>query len=644
MVTQAQTPSATNLQQSAVLTATQPSVTSTATPPAVQSTPSAAMQTAVLTTTSPVLTRSSAPSPLALYKAATRVVNTGGNRELRNFTYQSQPAEITGISNSRKFDGDSKVPFPYTKVTSYPDCRLVPIKMKTSVEDFGLFFPARTFKEGIFPGAVYPFLSLRNQSPTAYTRFTNRNQMDLTIKIFDDRAVTGNGPATIATFDAGTLSRQFPTAIAKYSGGANALPATTEIFTVESNKQMNAMLHTGAQIDFATRINIPIPDIAMNISQFGVSPVTAIIPRKMMRNTVLLCFRQVYYTASLAVKSGKQDLFPDVNNSQLEPDLVYVQGVDYGQVFYVTVSSEYSKAMLYGAVRNKTGAYTALGLLPSSFPDNGTLLTRQELTLSEGETNRLLNDPSTSIACFQYDGQAVSMGTTIDEVLTNLAAKVKKRFNSNTEAVPVSYSLNYAADHSPVWFNSEVCYAAADCGTREFRELKYTVKMKLVKAEVVKAVEGGADDKCEELYGQMRVGKMVYSDYDAISISRKSNDFIWRKDGLPLDYVNACQGFPISMEAEKEVAKDLGFSAIEKGQFLLTQFLFDAEVLLPIKYDCKEGVEEIMIKLNAYLKQIESMPGGSAPLSIPIVYNFFEGGKVTGSHVKIYWELKIKAI
>ncbi len=636
VIMRAQTPAVISTQRTATLTTTQPQAVTAAQPAANAATP-------VLTTTRalPIVSKSS-QSPLTLFKSSARAAYVNNVRVPKNFTYQSQPAEITGISNTRKFDGDSKVAFNYTLTNS--DCMLIPIKMKTSTEDFGLFFPGRTFKEGIFPGAVYPFQSLINQSPAAYTRFTARNQMDLTVKIFDNRAVSGTGPVTISTFDAGTLNRQWPVAITKYPGGAAALPATTEIFTFESNRQMNVMLNTGGQIDCAARMNLRVPGIDVNITPSLVSAVAKNIPLDKMKNTVLLCFRQVYYSATVAVKSGKQDLFPDVNNSQLETDLVYVQGVDYGQAFYVAVSSEYSKQMLYAALRTKAGTYPELGLLPSSFPDNdGSLLTYQYATLSEGLSNRLLGSRSTSIACFQYDGQIINMGTTIDEVLTDLAAKVKGRFNSNTEAVPVSYSLSHAADHSPVWFNSEVCYATADCGPLSFSALKYSVKMKLVKAEVIKAVELGTD-KCEELFGQMLVGKMLYTDNnDAIDVSRRGNDFLWIKMGM-LDVMEACQGIPVNIGTEKVLATDIGLEKITKSQFLLTQLLYDAELLVHMKYVCKEGIFEDMIKLNTYINQIEAMPGGSTPLTIPLVLNFFEDGKANSSHVKIYWELEIKAI
>ena len=550
---------------------------------------------------------------------------------------QSQPASIVEFSNSRKFEADIKTNFPARSFSQ--DCSIVPYNYTTSYDEMGLFFPSRNFRDAIFPGAVFQFAGIQNQEPVRYTRFSNRNPMDLTTTVFDPAVVPDNGPVSISNFDAGTLTQQYRNTLAKYPAGAAVAGAETDIFILESNTQLNADFHTAGDVNFAAKLNVPIPEFLVNIGiQKRVSVVDQAVYAETARNqnnTVIIRMRQVYYSAAVSSRAGTPDIFSGVDKSQLENDLVYVQSVDYGQVFYVAITSNFNKKDLYNAIVNKVSPLKSLGLqatngniLPGIFPNINTMPTT-------GETNRIFNNRNTKISAFLYDGTPVNLGENIDEVLVSLRRKVSHEVNAATEVFPVSYTLNFVADQSPVWLNNELSYATANCGNR-LENVSYNVSVELVSVKAPKVVEFFGDD-AEDLYGELRMTRIGRTDL----LGNKSYVFWSKKLSDRKPFLQALEKKETPIGKSYSIDSDLPISEISTSKLSFSGDLTD-DNLIDAKYQCESCPH--VVKLIDYIDLIEALdPDGNKFGSFPIFINFYENGDTKSSNVLVLWKILIQA-
>ena len=436
----------------------------------------------------------------------------------------SRPTEVIELSNKALYNIPDKTAYGETTINA--DCNALPINYKISQQEIGLFFPPTSFVDKIYPGAVYQFSGLKTQSPSIYTKFFDRNAMNLTTNIFDPR-VTNNAPEQITQFDYGTISGKWKGVLAKYIGGATPADVITEVMMVESDAQMNADLNTIGNVTVGTTLKVPIPNIPVTVnasnevSVTNTSQVTSSSENK--KNSVIFRFKQVFYSASVSpLAVPNQDVFKNTDKTQLENDLVYISSVDYGQMFYVTVTSEYSKEAMFKAVLDKVTTQSNLGVQATGLPVGGSVSVGTSNETSS-ETNSILSNSSVTIKSFQYGGAPVYLGTTMDEVLASLKNKIKLKFDSTNLGAPLSYTLNFVSDHSPAWINTNTNYATALCGIN-LEDRRYDVKVKLVKATAIKVDEGFGGDATEDLFGNM------YVKFRSGSISKDEMD-IWKKDG-----------------------------------------------------------------------------------------------------------------
>lgn len=595
-------------------------------------------------------------TPLQQHKANQRLaVSNRSGKELKNFTILTEPAEQKDISNIPRNDVPVKATFRSTEIARARNCEAVPVNYKSSQDEFSLFFPARSFREAIFPGAVYQFASLQNQLPVVYTKHISRNPMDLTIQIFD-RAAAVNPPVVINTFDFGSLTTQYSNVMSNYPRSSpKATEPSTDVILAESSSQLNMDLSTAGSINMPAVLGLQMPEIPISIGitkQVSTAQMDNVNSNTLrQKNSVVIRYRQVYYSASVNYKTGNEmDVFPGVDKAQLEKDLVYVKSVDYGQVFYVVVTSVYQKDLLYNAVTNKLKEYPELGLTESVIPLKGL---GSNSIPTKGEGMRIFNDTQTNIQVYDYNGSLISLGTSIDEVLTNLKGKEQRRFNAINPGVPINYSLNFVTDHSPVFLNSSSSYAMANCG-KKMANLEYTVSIKLVKIDAPKVID--VDDS-EDLIGELSVPK-----FETAGRILKEDVSFWSRTQPPLGLnytndnkeenaygvTNVYQNKFVEINRVKQMVSDISSNEILKTKFLVTGRLRDLE-LVPFSYVCN-GCQDPSreIKLEKYIDQIEALqPGESKSLTIDekdfFILHFYENNDFNSSHVRVFWSVIIRA-
>ena len=556
----------------------------------------------------------------------------------------SRPTEVIELSNKALYNIPDKTAYGETTINA--DCNALPINYKISQQEIGLFFPPTSFVDKIYPGAVYQFSGLKTQSPSIYTKFFDRNAMNLTTNIFDPR-VTNNAPEQITQFDYGTVSGKWKGVLAKYIGGATPADVITEVMMVESDAQMNADLNTIGNVTVGTTLKVPIPNIPVTVnasnevSVTNTSQVTSSSENK--KNSVIFRFKQVFYSASVSpLAVPNQDVFKNTDKTQLENDLVYISSVDYGQMFYVTVTSEYSKEAMFKAVLDKVTTQSNLGVQATGLPVGGSVSVGTSNETSS-ETNSILSNSSVTIKSFQYGGAPVYLGTTMDEVLASLKNKIKLKFDSTNLGAPLSYTLNFVSDHSPAWINTNTNYATALCGIN-LEDRRYDVKVKLVKATAIKVDEGFGGDATEDLFGNM------YVKFRSGSISKDEMD-IWKKDGATYANNSATNqvgvsavsvAVPVTFNIEKTMANNLTNQQLLDAEISISGNVKDKDLGDPA-YACVEcNSAPLKIKLSSFISTLNTLNAGETKLITSPTLNYFEGGDDRKSNVKFHWEISVR--
>jgi len=561
---------------------------------------------------------------------------------------QSADRNVVDVANIAKYAVEEKKVFPEKLVNG--DCNFLPINYKNSQQELGLFFPAVNFSNAIYPGAVYQFNTIKTQAPVPYTRFANRNPMDLTMNIFD-AAITDNLPVVISRFDYSTVSGSSKNILSKYINGVTPADVVTEVILVESNEQMNSILGTAGTVDVGFKLKVPIPkipvtvDLANKVSVTNTSNLATTSESK--KNTVILRFRQVFYAASMTPQQGTQfDVFKDVDKTQLEKDLVYVSSVSYGQMFYVVITSEFTKDALYKAVMNKVSTQTSLGVTGIGLPAEGAV-TVGTTNLTTSEINNILSSDKTEIKTFQYGGQAVNLGTSMDEVLGNLKSKIKVEFDSRNIGAPIAYTLNFVNDHSPAWINTNISYATTNCGV-DLSDRKYEVRLVLENLIAPKVDDNDGD---EDLFGSLSA---------SVLMPGRTQDFpnMWKKNGNSYDVkalsnpdgvTKGYKNVSSNINSVKTLAGNISNGDLRKTKISITGKLTDKEIGFDRGYVCSEcNGSPLVINLLDYITQIETMqPGESKFLkkgnSDRFKLNFYENGKTDASHVQVNWKIEITA-
>lgn len=563
---------------------------------------------------------------------------------IKQIPISSKPTETIELSNQALYNEPEKTSYPQLMVNA--NCNVLPINYKTSQQEIGLFFPPTSLVDKLFPGAVYQFEGLKTQSPKIYTRFYDRNVMNLTTNIFDP-SVTNNAPLPISTFDKGTIDGIWKDVLSKYIGGATPADVITEVIMVESNEQMKTDLNTIGNITVGTTLKVPIPNIPVTVDASNKVSVTntntVSSSSENKKNSIIFRFKQVFYSASVTpIAAPNQDIFKNVDKSLLENDLVYVSSIDYGQMFYVVVTSEFSKEAMFKAVMDKLTTQSSLGVQAAGLPVGGSVSVGTSNQTSN-ETNSILSSSNCTIQTYQYGGEPADLGTNIDEVMAALKNKIKRKFSATNLGAPLSYTLNFVADHSPAWINTNTSYATALCGIN-LEDRRYDVKVKLVKATAKKVDEGPLGDASEDLFGNM------FAKFKSGSIV-KDEQGIWEKDGANYENNSATSNtgvsqvttaVPATFNIEKTMATNITNQQLLAAEISLGGKVKDKDVV-NAEYACVEcNSAPLKINMNNFANQINNLGQGQSVVVASPTLNYFEGGDDKKSNVIFHWEIIVK--
>ena len=565
----------------------------------------------------------------------------------KSISLSNNSTEVVDLSNFAKFPEEKKQVFSPKLING--NCNALPVNYKSSQQEIGLFFPPTGYSQSIYPGAVYRFSTLKNLAPTPYTRFTKRSAMNLNTDIFDPNIIESNSSETISQFDYGTISNKWKNMLAKYINGITPANVVTEISLIESSKQLNSLLNTASSVDVGAKLQVPLPNIPVSVSASNTVSVQNTTTQNnsstLEKNSVIIKIKQVFYSSSISyIDSDDISVFPGVNPAELEEDLVYIKSVDYGQEFYIVVTSDYSKESILNAVMDKVSTKSELGASVTGIPVSGSVSvgTSNETNSS---TESILSSGSTTVKTFQYGGAPIDLGQRLEDVLNSLKSKLDLKFSKTNIGAPLSYTLCFVKDHTPVWINTDLSYATTNCGISLANRL-YEVKLILEKLNAKKVVD---NDNTEDLYGNLKLNS-----FKTNGVTKITNYTFWERKGETYD-TNSAKGvtFAYNGTDTKINSSKILLSNCTNGDLLASSIfveglLYDKDLMNP-KYVCKEcngGPREI--NLSAYANQINALlPNETKKLKIGddsfFELNFFENGDKNSSHIKTYWSIEVTA-
>lgn len=565
---------------------------------------------------------------------------------VKSIILANNPTEVVDLSNFAKFPEEKKQVFSPKLINE--NCNALPVNYKSSQQEIGLFFPVNSYMQSIFPGAVYRFSSIKNLAPTPYTRFTRRNAMNLNTDIFDPN-INENNSSTITQFDYGTISNKWKDVLAKYINGVTPANVVTEISLIESSRQLNSLLNTASSVDVGAKLQVPLPNIPVSVSasstvsvQNTTSQNTSSISEK---NSVIIKIKQVFYSSSVSyIATDDISVFPSVDPTQLEEDLVYIKSVDYGQEFYIVVTSDYSKESILNAVMDKVSTKSELGASVTGIPVSGSVSVGTSNQTSSS-TESILSSGSTTVKTFQYGGTPMDLGQNLGDVLNSLKTKLNLKFSKTNIGAPLSFTLCFVRDHTPAWINTDLSYATTNCGIN-LANRRYDVKLILEKLNAPKVVD---NDNTEDLYGNLKLDS-----FETKGVKKITNYVFWEKKGETYDTANlkgvtsAYKDTDTKINTSKALLSNATNEDLLASSIFVNGQLFDKD-LFNQKYICKEcNGAPLQINLSTYEDQINALgPNQTKKLKNGtnsfFELNFFENGDKDSSHIRTYWSIEVTA-
>lgn len=463
------------------------------------------------------------------------------NDSLRRLVIEPQIATTNNfavtITPNQVFQSYPKTEFTQQVING---CTITPILYQVSEHNIGIFFAEEGIKNDIYPGAIYKVNDIISENFSPYHLEYPRNEMDLTTNIlaFENsetvrrsNAVQSN-KVVINVFDYGSITEKWNELLGRSINGNTPGRVKKYLQVVESSSQLKSDFKTTGTVNVSTKIGLAeLPDIPVTVNiENKVSVANTEETRSELtnnKNTIVLKYEQIFYSASMTPKAGVPDLFKNIANDQLDEDLVYVQSVDYGMIYYITVTSDKSKSHLYKAIQKNVQTSTGVS---GTFPIEGVPVSAEvdvQTTvndMSTSEAQNILN--STEIKVYQWGGELINdMSGDLNSILTQLYER--RRFSSTNLGYPISYTLAYANNHGNAWINYDSKYASANCGN--VNNFKYDVLVTLKQLKCIKAVDWGfgSDD---EIYGQVRISYWaVRNNSGNVLQSDGTNKYFWNK-------------------------------------------------------------------------------------------------------------------
>jgi hypothetical protein len=411
---------------------------------------------------STIMNRWGTTTAIPVSQKSTATANSNGVRYFINKgTPPVLPASTTGASQVQSITNDLVVckTTPKTIVSQISGALFIgtPVNPSQSV-----IYPGALFEDdNIIAGNFTPLSLPRKQGSIAIDVLNTSGTVTQDVSNFNDKSVVNNAINALRTKTGNSFANTY-------------LQQFTSAF--ESSSQINLSMQANMDVNLAPIIQIPLDVAATNNASLS-------FENSLNATTAAIC--QVYYTISVGGEGPKSTISGNIPSNAL-----CVTDVAYGRTAFLTVAS-FSSRSEASLVMNQI---LSLGL------DENTSLADAERDLSASAKFAM----SAGLVKMTITGGSVANAVAISDLQSfrNYVSQINPTV-AGVQAVPIFYTLRYAADEAPALIGAVASYNDRECSRAD--QLKVTLNS--IKATVVD------DFGNEELYGTVSIGTVgkVYS-------------------------------------------------------------------------------------------------------------------------------------
>jgi hypothetical protein len=325
-----------------------------------------------------------------------------------------------------------------------------------------IIYPGALFEDdNVIAGNFTPLSLSRKPGSIAIDVLNTNGTVTQDVSNFNDKSVVNNAINALRTKTGNSFANTY-------------LQQFTSAF--ESSSQINLSMQANMNVNLAPIIQIPVDVAAENSASLS-------FENSLNAATAAIC--QVYYTISVGGEGPKSTISGNIPSNAL-----CVTDVAYGRTAFLTVAS----------FSSRTEASLVMNQILSLGLDENTSLADAERNLSASAKFAL----SAGLVKMTITGGSVANAVAISDLQSfrNYVSQINPTV-AGVQAVPIFYTLRYAADEAPALIGAVASYNDRECSRAD--QLKVTLNS--IKATAVD------DFGNEELYGTVSVGNVgkVYS-------------------------------------------------------------------------------------------------------------------------------------
>jgi len=363
------------------------------------------------------------------------------------------------------------------KVT-YSGCELTPIRYQRSSQEISLVGSASYLS--IYPGLITTTDEILGGT---YGDFVSgggqRNPMSMTTTITSE-----GGRKSIDVrpnqFDNGSIRALIDDQLLGSLGGRAPTINEKSLTVVQSMDQFIADNQSMSSSSVATDIGVGVPNIPVSVSASNTVTIDnaklSSFQSQEQKSQIVLKVKSILYEVTMTKKSDASgvllnNLYSNKPNSSLPSNLVYVNKVSYGFVYYLTITSAASKKDLLETVSNSIGTSTKVG---TAFPVNAATVeaevgvTTNNSSISAERMQSIKDQWSVNV--FQFGGEGINdlgtLGNNPAEGLGTLLDKLNDLGIVTATNIPAPISFTIARPESQTLFiNYDARYGTASCSS-----------------------------------------------------------------------------------------------------------------------------------------------------------------------------------
>lgn len=241
-------------------------------------------------------------------------------------------------------------------------------------------------------------------------------------------------------------------------------------FDATASAQLNLDVETSADVNLGPVLNLPIaPPNPPGVS--GSASTSTQVTTTSSGNIAVGVIDQTFYTISVGGEGPASTV-----DGAISSDVVVVTDVQYGRIAYVMVTSQTSRVEAQTVVSELVNASNPV----ASVGQNSTLSAAAQTALTTGSVTVRIMGGNAATAVTVHD--LASLRNYVNQIVPTV---------SGSNAVPIRYTLRYAADNTTAFMGALASYADRECA----RATQLRVKLKTITATHV------VDFGNEELYG-----------------------------------------------------------------------------------------------------------------------------------------------